>query len=44
LSRETVSRRLTDLQTDGLIYMPDVHTAHIGKPNELRRRAATTEV
>lgn len=44
LSRETVSRRLTDLQADGLIYMPDVHTARIGKLNELRRRAATTEV
>lgn len=44
LSRETVSRRLTDLQADGLIHMTDVHTARIQKPDELRRRAAITDV
>lgn len=41
LSRETVSRRLTDLQKQGLIDMPDVHTAHIKEPEELLKRAAT---
>ena len=44
LSRETVSRRLTDLQTEGLIYMTDVHTACIRNPDELRRRAAIADV
>lgn len=39
LSRETVSRRLTDFQTDGLIDLPDIHTAHIPKLDALKLRA-----
>ncbi|GLQ21623.1 helix-turn-helix domain-containing protein [Algimonas porphyrae] len=39
LSRETVSRRLTDLQELGLIDLPDIHTACITQFDGLRRRA-----
>lgn len=39
LSRETVSRRLTDFQTDGLIDLPDIHTACIPKLDALKQRA-----
>lgn len=39
LSRETVSRRLTDFQTDGLIDLPDIHTANIPKLDALKQRA-----
>lgn len=39
LSRETVSRRLTDLQDLGLIDLPDIHTACITQFDGLRRRA-----
>jgi len=39
LSRETVSRRLTDFQVDGLIDLPNVHTAYIPKMKALRARA-----
>lgn len=42
LSRETVSRRLTDLQELGLIDLPDIHTACINKLNELRACAGTS--
>lgn len=39
LSRETVSRRLTDLQSDGVIELPDIHTACIAGLEKLRQRA-----
>lgn len=39
LSRKTVSHRLTDFQTDGLIDLPDIHTANIPKLDGLKQRA-----
>lgn len=42
LSRETVSRRLTDLQELGLIDLPDIHTACINKLSDLRACAGTS--
>lgn len=41
LSRETVSRRLNDLQGLGLIDLPDTHTANITEFDGLRRKAGT---
>ena len=41
LSRETVSRRLNDLQGLGLIALPDTHTANITEIDGLRRKAGT---
>lgn len=39
LSRETFSRRLTDLQSDGVIELPYIHTACIAGLEKLRQRA-----